>query len=63
MVGSTWKKFSLTQWLIGTKYPMKITLFDTNTAILLAIAIITDTQFLPITKKTTTTTTTEKTTK
>ena len=42
---------------------MKITLFDTNTAILLAIAIIIDTQFLPITKKTATTTTTEKTTK
>lgn len=46
MVGSTWKKFSLTQWLIGTKYSMKITLFDTNTAILLAIAIKIDTQFL-----------------
>ena len=48
----TWKRggmretmgggFLLTSWLIAIKYPKQITLFDTNTVILLIIVIIID---------------------
>ena len=32
MVGGTWEEFLLTTWLTGIKYPVKITLCDTNIA-------------------------------
>ena len=38
-----WGVFLLTPWLVGIKYPKKITLCDTNTIILLTIVIIIDT--------------------
>ena len=47
----TWQESLLTLWLIGTKYIKKIALCDTNTAKMLTIVIIIDTQFLPMLKK------------
>ena len=46
-----WQESLLTLWLIGTKYIKKIALCDTNTAKMLTIVIIIDTQFLPMFKK------------
>ena len=39
MVGGTWEEFLLTTWLTGIKYPVKITLSDTKTVILLILVI------------------------
>ena len=41
----------MTPWLIGIKYPKKLTLCDTDTVILLTIVIVIDTLFLPFPRK------------
>ena len=48
MVGGTWEEFLLTTWLTGIKYPVKITLPDTKTVILLILVIKIKKSFLRI---------------